>query len=107
MSSDHGITTAGVTADTTLVQDKELVFKAIGEEIVILSVSAGCCYRLNSSGAEIWNMLREPCRVSRICGELFQLYNADAATVTEEVIVFLGSLVESGLLRVLDHGSGR
>jgi Coenzyme PQQ synthesis protein D (PqqD) len=91
-----------VTVDTFLVQDREPICANVQENVVLLSVRAGAYFRLNSVGAEIWNMLIEPRRVSDILDVLEQTYDVEVDIMTRDVAAFLDTLLERRLIRVVD-----
>jgi hypothetical protein len=102
VNSEFLRTNVAVTSNTILVRDKDPILATIGEEVVMLSIQAGSYFRLNQAGSEIWNMLIEPRRVDQIFDALSQIYDVDKTTMTREVTLFLQTLVERRLLRVLD-----
>ncbi len=96
-----------VTVDTILVRDSEPIPATVEEETVVLSIRAGAYFGFNRVGTEIWNMLMEPRRVGDIFDLLSQTHEVDAATMTRDVTVFLNSLINRRLLRVVDPGKVR
>src|SRR5215208_1907804 len=91
-----------ISVQTIVVQDKEPVATTVDEEVVMLSVRAGAYFGLNGVGSEIWNLLAEPRRVGEICETLSSRYETDEHTLLRDVTWFLESLVERGLVRVID-----
>ena len=93
-----------VTSDTVLVRDSEPVPATVDEQVVVLSIRAGACFSFNRVGSEIWNMLTAPRRVSEIFDALADRHDVDAATISQDVIPFLQTLVERRLLSVVEPG---
>jgi hypothetical protein len=93
-----------IASDAVVVQDSEPVVATVDDEVVMLSARAGAYFGLNGVGTEIWNMLREPRRLSDLCRELSQRYEADIDTLTRDVTLFLQALIERGLVRVVPPG---
>ena len=93
-----------LTADTLLIRDREPMPATVEDDVVLLSLRAGSYFGFNRVGTEIWNMLAEPHRVDQICEALAPLYAVDAATMNRDVTVFLQSLIERRLLRVVEPG---
>lgn len=93
-----------VTVETVLVQDKEPIPATVDEEVVLLSVRAGNYFGFNRVGTEIWNMLAEPRRVGDIFNSLAKAHDVDADTMTRDVTQFLQTLIDRGLVRVLNAG---
>lgn len=69
--------------------------------VVVLSIRAGSYFDFNRVGSEIWTLLGEPQRVTRILDVLGQNYDVDRDTLTRDVVVFLQNLVEARLVSVL------
>jgi hypothetical protein len=92
-----------IAIDTIVVQDSEPVAATVDDEVVMLSVRAGAYFGLDGIGSEIWNMVREPRRVGDICRSLSEVYDVDDDTVARDVVAFLRSLLERGLVRVVDQ----
>ena len=69
--------------------------------VVVLSIRAGYYFDFNRVGSEIWNMLAEPHRVTRILGALAQNYDVDNDILTRDVVGFLQKLVDARLVSVL------
>jgi len=97
---------AVLTGDVALVQDKEIMSANVGDEVVVLGVKAGCYFRFNQVGSEIWHLLIHPCRIDRVCHLLSQRYVVDEALLFGQVAPFLQTLIQNGLLNVVD-GTGR
>jgi hypothetical protein len=96
-----------VAIDTILVQDSEPIATTVDEEVVVLSIRAGAYFGFSSVGSEIWNMLTEPRRVGQIIELLSQTHDVDMDIMTRDVTLFLQTLIERRLLRVVDSGKAR
>lgn len=91
-----------VSPDTILVRNSEPVATTMVDgSVVVLSIRAGSYFDFNRVGTEIWNMLAEPHRVTRILGALAQNYDVDSDILTRDVVVFLQKLVDARLVSVL------
>ena len=93
-----------VTVDTVLVQDNEPIPATVDEEVVLLSVRAGNYFGFNRVGTEIWNMLTEPRQVGDILASLAKSHDVDTDTMARDVTQFLRTLIDRGLVRVIDPG---
>lgn len=94
-----------VTVDTVLVQDSEPIPATVDEEVVLLSIRAGNYFGFNRVGTEIWGMLSEPRRVGDILNSLGKAHDVDTDTMTRDVTKFLQTLIDRGLVRVIDPGT--
>ena len=91
-----------VSADTVLVRNSEARATTMADgNVVVLSIRAGSYFDFNRAGSEIWNMLAEPHRVTRILGALAQNYDVDRDIMTRDVVAFLQNLVDARLVSVL------
>jgi hypothetical protein len=91
-----------VSPDTILVRSTEPVATTMVDgNVVVLSIRAGSYFDFNRVGSEIWILLGEPQRVTRILDVLGQNYDVDRDTLTRDVVVFLQNLVEARLVSVL------
>jgi hypothetical protein len=95
-----------IAIDSVVVQDSEPIATTVDDEVVMLSVRAGAYFGLDGVGSEIWNLIHEPRRVGDICNSLSKTYNADENTVARDVVAFLESLLERGLVRVVGDARG-
>jgi hypothetical protein len=96
-----------VTIDSILVQNRDLPAADLDGRIVLLSVAAGACFRLNGVASEIWRMLGEPRRVGDVYETLLQSHEVDAATLSRDVLPFLQTLIEQRLVRHIDRDGAR
>jgi hypothetical protein len=64
----------------------------VGEEYVMMSAETGTCISLSETGGRIWELVEQPCVVRALCDELTQEYQADAATIRDDVFTFLNRM---------------
>ena len=91
-----------VTIESILVQDKEPAGANLEGGHVLLSVRAGAYFSLNPMASEIWQMLAKPCPVAEIFAFLSDGYDVDEQTIARDVTPFLQTLVDDGLVRMID-----
>jgi hypothetical protein len=91
-----------VTTESILVQDSEPVGAELDGSRVLLSLRAGAYFDLNATASAIWQMLAEPCTVSRIFASLRDGHDVDAQTIARDVTPFLQALVDNRLVRIVD-----
>jgi coenzyme PQQ synthesis protein D (PqqD) len=89
------------------VRDKELAAADVGGCAVVLSLDAGSYFDFNQIASEIWRMLAEPRRVSKIFYALSKRHDVDAKTLVRDVTPFLQTLVEERLVRMIAPGEIR
>lgn len=71
-------------------------------EAVILSLKNGKYYGLNTIGAEIWNLIRKPIRVSKIVKNFLSEFDVDEQECLAEVESFLSQMIDEGLVEVIN-----
>lgn len=85
-------------ATTTLRRADGLLSAAVGEELVMMSVSQGKYFNLNGVGARIWELLAEPTSVEALVASLTAEFEVDADTARRETEQFLAELRARGML---------
>jgi hypothetical protein len=79
--------------DTSLVSRGEGWMSSwVGAEYVMMSAETGTCISLSETGGRIWELVEQPRVVRELCDELTQEYQADAATIREDVFAFLNRM---------------
>lgn len=69
-------------------------------EVVLMSVSDGMYFGLNTVGSDIWRRLAQPTRVADLCAALSADYEGDAAQIERDVLTLLTKLVERQLVEI-------
>ena len=73
----------GVAPDCTVVATRDQVFSELDNEAVILHLQSGTYYGLNQVGARIWDMLRQPRKVTEILAAILDSYEVDSDRARE------------------------
>lgn len=71
-------------------------------EAVILSLKNGKYYGLNLIGAEIWNLIQKPIRVSKIVKKFLSEFDVDEQECLTEVESFLSLMKDEGLVEIIN-----
>lgn len=71
-------------------------------EAVILNLKNGKYYGLNPVGAEIWNLLKKPVRLSKIVKRLLSEFDVDEQECRLEVESFLTLMENEGLVEIIN-----
>jgi hypothetical protein len=74
----------------------------VGGETILLSMQSAMYYGLDSVGARIWELLREPVRVSEIRDVIAREYDVEIERCESDVLAFLEELAAKGLIEVSD-----
>jgi len=90
-----------ITADSIVTWSTSPVAAEVDREVVLMNLARGCCYGLGETGSDVWRRLAAPVRVSSLCADLMQEYDADAGLLTHDVIALLEQMRDEGLVQVL------
>jgi len=72
----------------------------LGDETVILDLESGNYFRLNITGARVWNLLESPLSIGTLCAKLEAAFEIDAETCRAEVIPFIEMMRDRKLIRI-------
>lgn len=89
-----------IATDSIVVASKNQVASDLAGETVLLSMTTAHYYGLANVGARIWELVREPIRVSAICSVIRSEYDVAAEQCETDVLHFLKDLESSGLIEV-------
>lgn len=92
-----------ITSASQVVRRDDLLVNELGEdELVMLDMDAGRYFGLQDVGTVIWQEIAAPTTVEDLCTHLRARFEVDEETCEREVIAFLASLHEQGLIDVQD-----
>lgn len=94
------ITNQKVSLSHEVVQGKGNIVSDMGGEKVMLSVSKGKYYNLGEMGGEIWDLMQRPIEVRQMVSTLMSCYEVCQMECEEQIISFLTSLLEEGLIEI-------
>jgi hypothetical protein len=83
-----------------LVVSPEVIAKQVGDETVLLHLSLGTYFGLDSIGTKIWQMIGEGKAIPAICGSLEQEYEVSPAQLERDTLSLLEQLAEKKLISV-------
>lgn len=86
--------------EATVAAVKEQVSCSLNEEVAILHLSTGVYYGLDAVAARIWNLIREPRRVSEIRDALVDEYDVEPARCERDLLALLQELAAAGLIEI-------
>ncbi len=89
-----------IAAGSIVVASRNQVASDLAGETVLLSMTTAHYYGLADVGARIWELIREPIRVSAICSAIMSEYDVTAERCEADVIHFLQDLASNGLIEV-------
>jgi hypothetical protein len=92
-----------ISRDSTVVAAEGQVSSALGGEVAILDLKAGTYYGLDAVGAQVWELIQEPKRVSEVRDAILEEYEVEPDRCERDVITLLQRLADEGLVEVLDE----
>ena len=87
-----------VARDSVVVRNRELVFREVDGETVMLSVETGKYYGLDLVGGKIWELIEQPMAVSELCARLLEEFDVGREACEQDVLCFLNQLAEEQIV---------
>ena len=85
--------------DTTILSRREGLMTAdMNGSAVMMDIMTGKYYNLGQVGGRIWEILEEPMTVAALVEKLTDEYDVSAAQCRSDILPFLDTLLERGLL---------
>ena len=85
--------------DTTILSRREGLMTAdMNGSAVMMDIMTGKYYNLGSIGGRIWELLEEPMTIAALVQKLTDEYDVSAETCRTDILPFLDTLLERGLL---------
>ena len=77
----------------------------IDDQTVMMDIEQGSYFGLNQMGTRIWALLAEPMVIGDLCDQFTEQFDVPREQCEGQVIDFLGSLLDRGLLQVVTDES--
>lgn len=88
--------------DDDMVQIHERHLSApLGTDLVVLGFDTGSYYSTNAVGRQLWDRLRQPCRVGDLVNLVAAQFELPPEQARTDVHAFLDDLIRAGLARVV------
>lgn len=87
--------------ETRVRPRKDVLFRDLGGEAVLLDPEAGTYFGLNEVGTEIWSLLAGGIPLGEAHASLVRTYDAPADQVWEDLIALVRDLAGSRLVEIL------
>jgi hypothetical protein len=88
-----------LTLHSRVVASSEALSADLGADLAVLDAGTGIYYGLDSVGARIWVLIREPKTLAEVLEVLIEEYEVDRSTLVLDLMEFANKLRDSGLLR--------
>lgn len=92
--------TQTISLQDVVVQGQGNIVTDMGGEKVMLSVNNGKYYNLGEIGGFIWEAMAEKVSVARLVGALMSEYEVEQSECEQQVLSFLQTMLEEGLIQV-------
>jgi coenzyme PQQ synthesis protein D (PqqD) len=89
-----------LTSDSLITLAKNQQSCDLAGEMAIVNFDNGVYYGLDPTGARIWNLLREPSTIDKLCDVLAGVFDVDRSTLESDVRAFVGDLADQGLVEI-------
>ena len=89
-----------ITATSTVVASKDQVSSDLAGETVLLSMQSAMYYGLDEVASRIWELVRDPIRVSEVRDAILSEYDVEPDRCEADVLTFLRELAAKGLIEV-------
>lgn len=89
-----------IDLESVIVASKEQLSSNIGGETVILGLSAGRYYGVDSVGARLWQLIHEPVVVADVLRTLLSEYDVDPVRCQADLFRLLQQMADAGLVEV-------
>lgn len=93
-----------LTEASVLARGTDFVATRVGDQTMMMSVTAGRYFALAETGQRIWKLLEQPRAIGEIVGILVDEYDVTRAACVEQVIQFTRDLAENGLVTEIKDG---
>ncbi len=82
------------------IEEKKIVWKRARDEVVILNLTTGFYYTLNSSGAVVWDGILNDWTVERIAEKICDTFEIDRLTAIRDASECVARLSAEGIITV-------
>lgn len=89
-----------ITKNNMLFQRSGCLVSDMDGDKVMLSIDSGKYYNLGKVGGRIWELVSSPMTVAQLVDALASEYDIDREMCEEQVISFLTSLYQEGLIQI-------
>lgn len=83
-----------------VVTAPDVMFRAVGDECVLLNLSSELYLGLDPIGTRMWNVLMSASDIQSAFDALLAEYDAEPDQLRQDLLEFLGKLQENGLIEI-------
>jgi hypothetical protein len=89
---------------TVVRKSSSQVSCVLNEEVAVLNVEKALYFGLQGVGAHIWDFLETPHSVAEICDDVTANFDVTPVVCRQDVLKFLGGMLDAGLIETSIHG---
>ena len=90
-----------ISIEHLVIQSEGNIVSDMGGEKVMLNIENGKYYNLGKIGGDIWELIDKTILVGELINNIVAKYDVNKEKCEEEVVSFLESMHEEGLVRVI------
>jgi hypothetical protein len=94
---------SGFPSEAIVVARASIASCELDGESVILNVETGLYHGLNEVGSRIWQLVREPLRVSELRERLLAEFEVDERELGPDLLAVLAEMQRAGLIEVRER----
>lgn len=85
-------------SETLRLREDEVVWQDVDDDLVVLDLRSSTYFKVNGTGALLWDLLREPTTRQDLVAALVSRYGIDEGRAASDVDAFIQSLNQRKLL---------
>ncbi len=94
-----------LTAQSRVRRIHDVLDTEIDDQTVMMDIEQGTYFGLSKTATRIWAILAEPMVISDLCDRLTDEFEVPREQCQQQVVAFLGNLLDRGLLQVVTDES--
>jgi hypothetical protein len=92
--------TEGIPLTSHACANKDVVFRDLEGEMVLLNLKTGVYFGLDATGTKIWHLIQAQRSLQEIRDALLEEYEVEQARCEDDLLKFIGQLQERDLIEV-------
>lgn len=90
-----------ITLDDRVKTPKDVVFREVEQEMVLLNLGTGSYYGLDPVGSRMWDLLAEKKNIREVLEIMLQEYEATTEDLQRDILHLVQELKTRGLVQVV------
>ncbi|PON11036.1 hypothetical protein C2W62_46930 [Candidatus Entotheonella serta] len=98
-----GMSNPTISLQTTLRRSGNLFAGPLGHETVMMDMTQGRYFELNTTATWLWNALESPQTISDLLDQLTEVFQVSADQCEQDIIAFIEGLLDRGWVEIMPH----